>query len=98
MYPQLLDKVVILNAPKVFNVIFNLIKPLVSNRTVDKLLVCKGDSLKDDLNDCPFLFKFIRLEDLPTFLGGKCTCVNGCIGNISNRYIYFFILLYNVYG
>jgi hypothetical protein len=33
-----------------------------------------------DISKCPYASKNIRVEDIPTFLGGTCNCPGGCCG------------------
>ncbi|KAG9401143.1 hypothetical protein AC1031_009898 [Aphanomyces cochlioides] len=82
MYPQLLGRSVFLNTPSVFPWIFKLMKPLMSARSVEKMCFCPGGT---DASVCPFVSSYLGLENLPTFLGGSCTCGNGCcIGSVPN--------------
>lgn len=84
MYPQLLGKSIFLNIPTAFRWVFNLIKPLMSKRAVEKMVFCPANSSGKPISDCPFVSKILSIENVPTFLGGKCNCPGGCIGGIPN--------------
>ncbi|KDO35403.1 hypothetical protein SPRG_00253 [Saprolegnia parasitica CBS 223.65] len=82
MYPQVLGRTIFVNTPAIFSFCFRLVKPLMSARAVAKMVFCPGGK---QLSDCPYVAKYLRLSDLPTFLGGQCTCDGGgCIGGIPN--------------
>ena len=40
--------------------------------TQAKIAVCPGNTKDGDVSKCPFIRAKFALEDLPTFLGGKC--------------------------
>ena len=69
LYPQLLDKNIFLNSSKVVKVLMNMASLFMSKKSLSKISVCKGDTLKDDLQKCPYALKNISLQSLPTFLG-----------------------------
>ncbi|EQC42165.1 hypothetical protein SDRG_01005 [Saprolegnia diclina VS20] len=82
MYPQLLGRTIFVNTPAVFSWVFKLLKPLLSERTVAKMVICPGGK---QLSDCPYVANYLNLSDLPTFLGGQCMCDGrGCIGGLPN--------------
>lgn len=82
MYPQLIGRSIIVNTPSYFSWLFRFIKPLLSEETLAKVVLCPGGS---SVADCPYLSKYLVLSDLPSFLGGDCTCDGkGCIGDIPN--------------
>ncbi|KDO35404.1 hypothetical protein SPRG_00254 [Saprolegnia parasitica CBS 223.65] len=82
MYPQLLGRTIFVNTPAIFSWVFKLLKPLLSERTIAKMVICPGGK---QLSDCPYVSTYLKLSDLPTFLGGQCTCDGrGCIGGIPN--------------
>ena len=72
------------NTPRIFNFTFSLIKPLMSKRAVEKMVFCPGFAAGSDVSVCPYLSKYMNLDTVPTFLGGKCNCPGGCIGNVPN--------------
>ena len=84
LFPQLLGKSIFINVPTYILWTINLIKPLMSKRAVEKMTFCPALQSGKDLSACPFVSKFIKAEDVPTFLGGKCQCTDGCIGGIPN--------------
>ena len=85
LYPQLLDRAVLINAPYIFGAIWSIVKGLVSAKTRAKVAVCgSSDTRKGDISKCPFA-KLINLHTVPSFLGGGCRCVGGCVSGVSNE-------------
>ena len=87
MYPQLLGKSIFLNVPKVFHAIFNAVKPLLSKRTVAKMVFCPGNASASTASkacECPYIAEMLGEDIVPSFLGGKCNCPGGCIGSVPN--------------
>ncbi|KAF8627447.1 hypothetical protein AX17_006261 [Amanita inopinata Kibby_2008] len=72
-YPETMGQLVIANAPQSFTVIWTAIKPWLSKETIDKV-----DILGSDYQDT--LLDLVDAENLPSSLGGKCTCehTGGC--------------------
>jgi len=72
-YPETMGQLAIVNAPHSFTVIWNVMKPWLSKETIEKV-----DILGSDYQDV--LLKLVDAENLPSSLGGKCTCshVGGC--------------------
>ncbi|KAG9401141.1 hypothetical protein AC1031_009897 [Aphanomyces cochlioides] len=82
MYPQLLGRTVFLNTPSAVPWMIKLLKPRTSDQVAEGKFFCPGGR---DISACPFVSSYLGLESLPTFLGGSCTCGNGCcIGNVPN--------------
>ena len=85
LYPQLLDRAVLINVPYIFGAIWSIIKGLMSANTRAKVAVCgSSDTRKGDISKCPFA-KLINLHTVPSFLGGGCRCVGGCVSGVSNE-------------
>ena len=85
LYPQLLDRAVLINAPYIFGAIWSIIKGLMSANTRAKVAVCgSSDTRKGDISKCPFA-KLINLHTVPSFLCGGCRCVGGCVSGVSNE-------------
>ncbi|ETW05449.1 hypothetical protein, variant [Aphanomyces invadans] len=85
MFPQLLGRTIFINVPQVFQWVFRLIKPLMSHRTVAKMVICPGASSGQSLAACPFTQHHLGVDNIPTFLGGTCRCNGGCcIGGVPN--------------
>lgn len=63
-YPETLGKTLIINAPTVFRAIWAIVKPMLDPRTLAKIEVCPSDYL-------PILKKWIDVENIPAYLGGK---------------------------
>ena len=83
-YPQLLGKAVLINLPRVFSAIFAGFKLVMSKRLLAKITLCPGITLSEDVARCPFASKHLNLDDLPTFLGGRCRCKPGCVSGVPN--------------
>ena len=65
-YPESLKAAIALNAPKIFTILFNLIKPLLTPRTLAKVQICGQDPSKWK----PILADKIPLRCLPIKYGG----------------------------
>lgn len=63
-YPEVGYKVIIINAPFVFNMLWKVAKTFLNEKTVKRVSVYGSDYKKD-------LLKIISEDQLPTFLGGK---------------------------
>ncbi|EQC42151.1 hypothetical protein SDRG_00991 [Saprolegnia diclina VS20] len=82
MYPQMVGRSILLNTPSLLSWMFRVIKPWLNPATLANVVVCPGGA---SLASCPYLSAYLQLDDVPTFLGGRCACDgNGCIGNIPN--------------
>ena len=84
MYPQLLEKTVFLNPPFIFRFIFSVARVFMSSGFLEKMKVCGGDTKKGDITKCPFALQNLEKEAIPTFLGGKCECKEGCVNGMEN--------------
>lgn len=76
-FPELMGKMVIVNAPKVFSVVWSLAKSLLDPKTVEKIEIFAAEPAKY----MPRLLELISPENLPCFLGGSCCCSNGCMNS-----------------
>ena len=65
LYPEVLGKVIIVNAPKFIKAIWSLVSMWIDSKTTAKIDVYTDAPLK-------VLTKYVDIEQLPTFLGGKC--------------------------
>ena len=63
----------VVNAPFVFSACWSVVKGFLDERTVAKIKILGGSYQKT-------LLEVIDAENLPAFLGGKCTCADrgGC--------------------
>ena len=66
-YPCNMAKMFLLNTNKFFGLIYNVIKGLIDIRTRQKIEILGTDYKKK-------IFEYIDPENLPSFLGGTCTC------------------------
>ena len=74
-YPSNMAKMFLINTGKFFGLVYNMIKPLINERTRNKIELL-GTDYKEKL------FEYIDPDNLPTFLGGNCRCEHipgGCL-------------------
>lgn len=69
-FPNLRKRIIVVNAPMIFPIIFALIKPFLSQATKDKVKVL-GSDWKESL------LKYIDKDSLPEYYGGTCKEENG---------------------
>eukprot|EP01091_Cochliopodium_minus_P000337 TRINITY_DN10328_c0_g1_i1.p1 TRINITY_DN10328_c0_g1~~TRINITY_DN10328_c0_g1_i1.p1 ORF type:complete len:276 (-),score=68.95 TRINITY_DN10328_c0_g1_i1:20-847(-) len=79
LYPQLVDKNVIINPPTIFKVLFSVVSLFMSKKSLSKITICKGNITKKNMGKCPYASKIVKEEDLPKFVGGTCDCKDGCL-------------------
>ncbi|KAI9318232.1 CRAL-TRIO domain-containing protein, partial [Dichotomocladium elegans] len=75
-YPETLHRMYIVNAPAVLHTIWKIIKPWLEQRTADKVTILSHSETPK------VLLEYIAPENLPSFLGGSCTCEGvpgGCV-------------------
>lgn len=71
-YPEMMGRMVIVNAPMLFRGAFTLVKPFLDSVTQSKIEIIGS-------NYQPTLEKDIPAENIPTLFGGSCTsCPTGC--------------------
>lgn len=63
-YPEHLSKLFIVNAPSFFSAVWKLVRFFVDDRTKNKVFILNQKEQRD------VLLKYLREEDLPTFVGG----------------------------
>lgn len=84
LYPQLLGTSVPINIPSFFKFIMKFATAFMSKKSLAKMKPCPGDT-NGDITKCPFVMSKFNIEDIPTFLGGKCSCPGGgCINGVPN--------------
>lgn len=71
-----MGQLAIVNAPSSFAFIWSMIKPWLSKETAEKVDILGSDYKK-------VLLDLIDAENLPSTLGGNCTCEGGC--HLSSR-------------
>ncbi|KAL5551119.1 hypothetical protein UlMin_001295 [Ulmus minor] len=73
-YPETLHRLFIVNAGSGFKMLWKALKPFLDARTLAKIRVLGYNYLND-------LLEIIDQSNLPTFLGGNCTCADygGCL-------------------
>ena len=65
-FPESLHKMFIVNAPKIFRVVWAVVRTFLDKRTRDKIAILGG---RDEY--LPHLLEEIDAQNLPTFLGGQ---------------------------
>lgn len=72
-FPECLNTAVVINAGLIFKAAYTICKPFIDSKTRSKVHIFGSDYQK-------FLLSIINEDNLPTFLGGKCTCGDeGCM-------------------
>jgi len=92
LYPQLLERVVIINAPWFMKQLFKVARVILSERLTSKASMCLGHFTPGEepnrMLECPWASKQLDPKDVPTFVGGLCNCKDkgkiGCIGSYPN--------------
>ncbi|CAK4765927.1 hypothetical protein AeMF1_003279 [Aphanomyces euteiches] len=69
-------KVIIVNPPGWFNMIWKMVSPMVNPKTRDKTIVVRGAA-----EITKALLEFIDLDSIPPEYGGTCACEGGCTTN-----------------
>lgn len=74
-YPETMGAAYVVNAPKLFSLLWAIVKGFLDERTRSKVRIIGS-------NYRPVLLEAIDAENLPEFLGGTCTCSHvegGCL-------------------
>lgn len=74
-YPETLAKMFLINTSFFFSAVWTIVKAFIDEKTRNKISVEKSSYQKK-------LLEYIDEENLPSFLGGKCTCSHiegGCL-------------------
>ncbi|KAF9115380.1 cytosolic factor, phosphatidylinositol/phosphatidylcholine transfer protein [Mortierella sp. AM989] len=66
-YPEMMGKMYVINAPMMFTSVWGMVKPLLDEVTVKKIVILGSNYQSTLLAD-------IDAENLPTAIGGKCEC------------------------
>lgn len=84
LHPQLVAKTILVNGPSFIRWVVDALKAVgVSRRALDKLWVHKQDGDKPIAQHAD-ISEFISLDCIPDFLGGNCSCTNGCVPGSPN--------------
>lgn len=73
-YPEILGKVLLINTPMIFTIIFGLVKSFLDPKTVQKMVMLKSNYLED-------LLQYVDRDKLPERFGGTCRCLCGCFNS-----------------
>lgn len=65
-YPEIMFKMLIINAPLMFRGAWSVIGPFIDKKTKDKITILGSKYQKD-------LFEYVDPENVPEFMGGTCT-------------------------
>ncbi|ORZ25586.1 CRAL-TRIO domain-containing protein [Absidia repens] len=74
-YPETLNRLFLVNAPGAFVYVWKIVKGWLDPGTIDKIQILGSDYQSQ-------LLEYISAENLPSFLGGSCTCDHlpgGCV-------------------
>lgn len=74
-YPEMLGQMFLINSGFFFSAVWTLVKGFIDEKTRKKIFVEKSSYQKK-------LLELVDAENLPSFLGGNCTCshiVGGCL-------------------
>lgn len=69
-YPETMNRLLIVRAPRVFPVLWTLISPFIDENTRQKFMIYGGK----DYQGAGGLVEFINKKYIPDFLGGDCYC------------------------
>ena len=89
LYPQLLQAIVVLNAPALVRGMLHIAKPFFSKRVLEKVHFCgntKGqNSAPNAIYGCPVVMRLTTIDTVPTYLGGTCNCPGGCVNRPNSQ-------------
>ena len=75
-YPEMLEKLLIINAPSIFNMIWAIVRPMINQNTIEKIGIFGVSGYQDIIK------QHFDLKLVPIIVGGSCiSCVGGCIKN-----------------
>merc|ERR1719265_1862724 len=69
-YPEMMGRLLIINAPKVFRIAWSFVKPMLDEKTITKISIYSTD--KEAW--VPALLELVDADQLPVLFGGKCKC------------------------
>lgn len=75
-YPEYLGRLIIINTPVAFKVLWELLSPFIDSKTEKKIRIHKDGGLQD-------LLDTVDAQNLPAFLGGTCNCAGGCMNAVT---------------
>ncbi|XP_013379466.1 retinal-binding protein [Lingula anatina] len=69
-YPEMMKRLIVINAPSIFPILYKLARPLISDDMKKKIIVLGS-------NFTQVLLQYVDAEQLPVYLGGKLTDPDG---------------------
>ena len=90
LYPQLLQAIVVLNAPAFVRGMLHIAKPFFSKRVLEKVHFCGNNTKCQNLAPnaiygCPVVMRLTTIDTVPTYLGGTCNCPGGCVNRPNSQ-------------
>lgn len=70
-YPERLDKILVINVPASFSVVWAVVAPLLDRNVRARVAICRG-------NYHEALFELVDPANVPLQYGGTCQCAGGC--------------------
>eukprot|EP00123_Amoebidium_parasiticum_P008631 comp18926_c1_seq1/m.21125 comp18926_c1_seq1/g.21125 ORF comp18926_c1_seq1/g.21125 comp18926_c1_seq1/m.21125 type:complete len:142 (-) comp18926_c1_seq1:39-464(-) len=84
LYPQLVHQNIFYNLHYFLNFFIGILQNFLSRKMAEKVVCCPTHSDSPDIQSCEFVNGHFELCNLPTFLGGTCDCVGGCVPGVPN--------------
>lgn len=79
-YPEMLYRLYLVNAPTTIKIGWAIAKRWLDERVQKKIFFCSPGK-----ETVKALSEHFNPEDLPSFLGGSCSCVGGCVPELEER-------------
>ena len=87
LHPQLVQRMIAINTGSAIQLLYQVGKMFMSERTFAHLAVCTGFDKSLGASACPYAKLWVNVDDLPTFAGGKCNCEGGCLPGLPNDFV-----------
>jgi hypothetical protein len=72
-YPNTLERMLVINTPAVFPIVWRILRPMLDPVTASKIEIYDSGSWQSRL------LELVDADQLPAEYGGTCSCPNGCI-------------------
>ncbi|KAJ3341709.1 hypothetical protein HDU93_004343 [Gonapodya sp. JEL0774] len=91
-YPQLIGMVVVVNSPVFSDALIPLLDLSLTGWEGSETKICPGNATRAESSRaifaCPIATRVMSTSDIPTFLGGECTCDGkGCVPPLLNAQV-----------